>query len=149
MNHGCPQGPVSQKSRNFSGLFWVPQFSLYLRNADVLSQQTSQFSLFFLPLKLVKRSAFQNNNCIAVWQLAFWAQKVLGTFKKQAPDIKTSTKSKIRQLIYFLQFVVIPNLFSLRMFLQKGVIKTSFYQFSFDHNSSTSLTEHFKEEMCS
>ena len=25
-NNPC-QGPVSQKSRNFSGLFWVPQFS--------------------------------------------------------------------------------------------------------------------------
>ena len=42
------QGPVSQKSRNFSGLFRVPQFPLYLRNAEVLSHQTSKFSYFFL-----------------------------------------------------------------------------------------------------
>ena len=41
-------GPVSQKSRNFSGLFRVPQFHLYLRNAEVLSLQTSQSSWFFL-----------------------------------------------------------------------------------------------------
>ena len=30
------QGPVSQKSRNFSGLFRVLQFPLYLRNATKL-----------------------------------------------------------------------------------------------------------------
>ena len=29
-------GPVSRKSRNFSGLLRVPQFPLYLRNAEVL-----------------------------------------------------------------------------------------------------------------
>ena len=28
-------GPVSQKSRNFSRLFRVPQFPLYRRNAEV------------------------------------------------------------------------------------------------------------------
>ena len=38
------QGPVSQKSRNFSGQYRVPQFPLYLRNAEVLSLQTSQSS---------------------------------------------------------------------------------------------------------
>ena len=35
------QRPVSQKSRNFSDLFRMPQFSLYLRNAEVLSHQSS------------------------------------------------------------------------------------------------------------
>ena len=38
------QRPVSQKSRNFSGQYRVPQFPLYLRNAEVLSLQTSQSS---------------------------------------------------------------------------------------------------------
>ena len=51
--------PVSQKSRNFSGLFRVPQFLLNLRNAEVLSHQTSQSSLFFLHQKHVKGLAFQ------------------------------------------------------------------------------------------
>ena len=41
-------GPVSRKSRNFSGLFQVPPLPLYLRNAEVLSLQTSQSSWFFL-----------------------------------------------------------------------------------------------------
>ena len=41
-------GPVSQKSRKFSGLLRVPQFPLYLRDAEVLSPQTSQSSWFFL-----------------------------------------------------------------------------------------------------
>ena len=35
------QGPVSQKSRTFSGFFRVPLFPSYLRNAEVLSLQTS------------------------------------------------------------------------------------------------------------
>lgn len=37
-------GPVSQKSRNFSSLFWVTQFPLYHHNAEVLNHQTLQFS---------------------------------------------------------------------------------------------------------
>ena len=41
-------GPVSQKCRKFSGLLRVPQFPLYLRDAEVLSHQTSQSSWFFL-----------------------------------------------------------------------------------------------------
>ena len=39
---------VSQKSRNFSGLFRVPQFPLYLRNAEILSTRALQSSWFFL-----------------------------------------------------------------------------------------------------
>ena len=35
-------GPVSRKSRNFSGHFRVPQFLLYLKNGEDLSRQTSQ-----------------------------------------------------------------------------------------------------------
>ena len=42
------QGPVSQKSWNFSGLF---QFPLYLHNAEVLRHQTLQPSWFFLDKK--------------------------------------------------------------------------------------------------
>ena len=44
-------GPVSQKSWNFSGLFQAPQFPLYLRNAGVLSHQTSQSYWLFLHYK--------------------------------------------------------------------------------------------------
>ena len=60
------QWPVSQNSRNFSGLFRVSQFPTHLRNAEVLSHQTSQSSWFFLHLKHVKRLAFQNK-WNAVW----------------------------------------------------------------------------------
>ena len=42
------QAPVSQMSRNFSGILQVPQFPLYLRNAEVVSHQSSQSSWFFL-----------------------------------------------------------------------------------------------------
>ena len=53
------QGPVSQKSRHFSGLFRVPQLPLYLRNAEVLSLQTAQSSLLvFLVLKTCKKISF-------------------------------------------------------------------------------------------
>ena len=78
-------GPVSQKSRNFLGLFRVPQLLLlYLHNAKVISLQTSQSSWFFLYWKHVKRSAFQTKH-IAVWQLAFQAQKVLETSLETSP----------------------------------------------------------------
>ena len=53
-------GPVCRKSRNFSGLFRMPQFPLYHRNVEVLSHQTSQLSFFLWPQKHVKRPAFQN-----------------------------------------------------------------------------------------
>ena len=76
-------GSVSQKSRNFSGLFRVSQFSLYFRNVEVLSHQTSQSSSFFLHWRYVHRSAFQNKQ-IAVWQRVFRTRKVLGTFEKHA-----------------------------------------------------------------
>ena len=42
------QGPVAQKSRNFLGLFRLPEFPFFLRNAEALSHQTFQSSLFFL-----------------------------------------------------------------------------------------------------
>ena len=36
------QGPVSRRSRNFTGHFRVSQFPLYLKNGEDLSDQTSQ-----------------------------------------------------------------------------------------------------------
>ena len=43
------QGPVSQKSRNFTGRFRVSQFPLYLKNGEDLIRQTSQLFFFLLP----------------------------------------------------------------------------------------------------
>ena len=43
------QGPVSRKSRNFTGHFRVSQFPLYLKNGEDLSRQTSQLFFFLLP----------------------------------------------------------------------------------------------------
>ena len=42
-------GPVSQKSRNFTGRFRVSQFPLYLKNGEDLIRQTSQLFFFLLP----------------------------------------------------------------------------------------------------
>ena len=39
-------GPVSRKSRNYTGHFRVPQFPLYLKNGEDLSRKTSQTSFF-------------------------------------------------------------------------------------------------------
>ena len=83
-------GPVSQKSRNFSGLSRVPQFPLYLRNAGVLSHQTSPFSCFsfieiMLKDQLFEPSRFKFDN----WLLA---RKVLGTFNRllaRVSDVNT------------------------------------------------------------
>ena len=40
--------------------------------------------LFLFPLQLMKRPALQNKQ-VVVFQMAFRAQKVLGTFEKRAP----------------------------------------------------------------
>ena len=48
VNFYWDQEPVSQKSRNLSSLFPVLQFPLYLRNTEILSDQISQSSWFFL-----------------------------------------------------------------------------------------------------
>ena len=79
-------GPVSQKFRNFSSLFRVPQFHLYRWNAGVLSHQTLICNplCFFLRLKHVKRPAFENKR-VAVWTTGFSGLKVLGNFEKSAP----------------------------------------------------------------
>ena len=65
------------------GLFRVPQFPLYLHNAEVLKPSNFAIRLVFLTLKLVKRSAFQNKR-IAVLQLGFGPEKCLGPCEKQA-----------------------------------------------------------------
>ena len=82
------QGPVSRKSRNFSGVFRVTQFSLYLQNEGVSRHETLQLFLFLFPLQHMKRQALQNKQVI-VLRLAFRARKVLGTFEKRAPVPKT------------------------------------------------------------
>ena len=69
-------GPVSRKSRNFTGQFWVSQFPLYLKNGEDLSRKTSQlFSYLENTLKgrLSKTSG---------WQFYKW---LFGTFEKRAP----------------------------------------------------------------
>ena len=78
------QGPVSRKSRNFTGHFRVSQFPLYLKNGEDLSRQTLQLFFFLLPCKHFKRSALRSKR-LAVSQMAFRARKVFGTFEKRAP----------------------------------------------------------------
>ena len=73
------QSPVSQKSRNFSGLFRVPQFPLYLGNAEAVSHQTSRFSWFSyikntLKDQLFKTSGLQFDNWL------FGPEKFSGLF---------------------------------------------------------------------
>ena len=78
------QGPVSRKPRNFSGVFRVTQFSLYLQNEGVSRHETLQLFLFLFPLQQVKRSALQNKQ-VVILRMAYRARKVLGTFEKRAP----------------------------------------------------------------
>jgi len=84
-------GPISRKSRNFSGVFRVTQFSLYLQNEGVSRHETLQLFLFLFPLQHMKRPALQNKQVI-VLRLAFRARKVLGTFEKRAPGPWTLTR---------------------------------------------------------
>jgi len=79
-------GPVSRKPRNFSGVFRVTQFSLYLQNEGVSRHETLQLFLFLFPLQQVKRSALQNKQ-VVILRMAYRARKVLGTFEKRAPGL--------------------------------------------------------------
>ena len=84
LSRNRPQGPVSRKSRNFTGHFRVSQLPLYLENGEDLSSQTSQSFFFLLLRKHVERPAFKNKR-LAVSQMAFRARNIFGTFEKQAP----------------------------------------------------------------
>mgnify|MGYP000135063740 CR=1 FL=1 len=78
------QGPVSQKSRNFSGSFRVTSFSLYLQNEGVSRHETLQLFSFLFPLQHMKRAALPNKR-VGVLRMAFRARKKFGTFEKRAP----------------------------------------------------------------
>ena len=70
------QGPVSRKSRNFSGTSRLTQFSLYLQNEGVSRHKTLQLLLFLFPLQHMKRPALHNKQ-VGVLRMAFRARKVL------------------------------------------------------------------------
>ena len=46
--------------------------------------ETLQLFLLLFPLQRMRRPVLQNKQ-VVVLQMAFWAQKVLGTFKKWSP----------------------------------------------------------------
>ena len=77
----------------------MPQFPLYLRNADVLSDQTSQslvlfrFVLFFLHKNMLKDQLFKTSG------VAFRARKVNGTFEKLAPGHNLGHATRLQGLI--------------------------------------------------
>ena len=82
---GFPFSPraLSQKSWTFSGLFRMPQFPLYFRNAGVLIHETSQSFRNVLRHQLFKTSGLYRN----------WVGKFLETFEKQAPVDSTNRHS--------------------------------------------------------
>ena len=88
-------GPVSRKSRNFSGAFRVTQFFLYLQNGGVSRHETLQLFLFLFTLQRMKRSALQNKQVVLL-RMAFRARKVLGAFEKRAPGVRNSRQKGIR-----------------------------------------------------
>ena len=88
------QSPVSQKSRNFSGLFRVPQFPLYLRNAEVVSHQTSQSSSFSyientLKDQLFKTSGLQFDNWL-------FRPQEFSALSRNRPQILTQSDEKAK-----------------------------------------------------
>ena len=70
------------------------QLSLYLKNGEDLSRQTSESFCFLLPSKLVKKSAFQSKP-LEVSQMFFRARRVFGTFEKRAPGWITVPDSSV------------------------------------------------------
>ena len=53
--------PVSQESRNFSGLFRMPPIPLYIRNAEVLSHQILPSSCFSYIKSVLKDQLFKTS----------------------------------------------------------------------------------------
>ena len=76
---------LSRKSRNFSGVFRVTQFSLFLQNEGVSRHENLHLFLFLFALQHMKRRALQNKH-VVVLRMAFRARKVSGTFEKRAPE---------------------------------------------------------------
>ena len=84
-------GPVSRKSRNFSGVNRVTQFSLYLQNEGVLRHETLQLFLFLFPLQHIKRPALQNKQ-VPVLRMVFGPEKFWG-LSRNGPLIRSSDNS--------------------------------------------------------
>ena len=127
----CHLGPVSRKPRNFSGVFRVTQFSLYLQNEGVSRHETLQLFLFLFPLQQVKRSALQNKQ-VVILRMAYRARKVLGTFEKRAPGVRFS---KVPRLFGHISGEII--LLSLCIFKTKESRRTklsSYFNFYSHHN---------------
>lgn len=76
---------VSRKSQNVLDAYWVTLFSLYLQSESVLRHKTLQLFSFLFSQQHLKRPALQSKG-VTVLPMAFWVRKVLGTFKKWAPD---------------------------------------------------------------
>lgn len=81
--------PVSQKSRKLSRLFQMPQFSLYLRKAKVLSHQKLRSGLGF---SYIQRSAFQNRR-IAFRQLWLFGPETFSALERNEPLFIITGKS--------------------------------------------------------
>ena len=116
------RGPFLKKSRNFMGHFWVSQFPLYLKSEDNLSRQTSQWFFFLLPLKRVKRSAFQNKR-LAVSQRTFRAGKVTEVSRKgplaRFPDLASHVGEVCLFILFYFIFISLHWSFTLLHILTK------------------------------
>ena len=81
-------GSVSQKCRNFSGLFWLSQFPLHLRHVEVLGPQTSQSFWFFLHKNMFKDQLFKKTN--GSLTTSFWPRSSSGLSRNRPPDLKSA-----------------------------------------------------------
>ena len=91
------QGPVSRKSRNFSG-----DISLFISSKWRHSETWSiAVNLISFPLQHIKRPALQNKR-VGVLQMAFLAWKVFGTFEKRAPGLEINSLIELFYLLMIL-----------------------------------------------
>ena len=77
-------GPVSRKSRNFTGHFRVSQFPLYLKNGDDLIRQTSQLIFYFCCLENMLKDRLSKTSG---WQFLKWlfGSEKFRDFRERAP----------------------------------------------------------------
>ena len=78
-------GPVSQKYRNFLGLFPMPQLPLHLRKAEALTIKLRSPLSFSYVKNLAKAQLFETSE-LQLDNWLFVPRKDLGTLEKQATD---------------------------------------------------------------
>ena len=86
-------GSVSRKFRIFSGLYWMPQFSLYFCNVDVQIHRILQCSWLFIPWNMLRDQLFKTSGWYSL-TTRFSGPKSSRNFGQTGPLTYLASKGK-------------------------------------------------------